>query len=87
MKFLLRFLLILIALNFFVLCYSLFVREKAIPNEKVIGWPYVYYTHFKLSGSNEFNHGWNEYNFLYDQLIFCLVSFCILIIFFRLKTK
>lgn len=70
-----RIIIFTVLLNLSVFLYS-FVRSNS---DLSIGWPYIYYEQFKVSGNYFLNYGWNISNFFLDQIIFILISIFLLI--------
>ena len=68
-------------LNLFIYIYSFLISNDDLS----IGWPYIYYHQFKVSGNSFLNYGWNITNFILDQIIIILISILLLIAFYILS--
>lgn len=67
------FVLVFIGINAGVLLYSVFFKETVFPGGVELGFPYVFYEEFKMSG------GWYLKNFIKDQVIYFFLSVVIYI--------
>lgn len=82
-----KILFIYLTINFLSLFYSLFIRETLYDNATELGWPYLYYQKFKLSGEQDFNWGWHFYHLFLNQSLYLAVSIFVFLIFQKKQTK
>ena len=83
MKNLVFFIFFLLIFNSVVLIMN--VVKSALLNscEINLGWPFIFYQRFQVSGSPYPNYGWSPANFFYNELIYSAASIILLLFIFR----
>jgi hypothetical protein len=74
-------------LNGIMILYCFFLKELPIPQSLFLGWPYVFYQHFKLPTSISANHGWNINNLIIDEALYLTMSIAVYFIFNAIRKQ